>query len=92
MNEPMEKERLEDILDAYVASGIGPNSPLGEWIRRYPDFERELIEFAASWSLMTWLPPAPNAEEVEEERLVLRGMSVVQNLLHRQSVESPQIP
>ena len=88
MNKPMEQERLEDILDAYVASGVGPNGPLDEWIRRYPEFERELIEFAASWSLMKWLPPVPDAEEVDEETLVLRGMSVVQNLLHRQSAES----
>ena len=88
MNMPMEQKRLEDILDAYVASGVGPNSPLDEWIRRYPEFERELIEFAASWSLMQWLPPVPNAEEVDEETLVLRGMSVVQNLLHMQSAES----
>lgn len=88
MNRPMDKEMLEDILDAYVASGVGPNSPLEEWTRRYPEFEREIIEFAASWSLMTWLPPAPNAEEVNEETLVLRGMSVVQNVLHRQSAES----
>ena len=88
MNRPMNPEMLEDILDAYVASGVGPNSPLEEWTRRYPEFEREIIEFAASWSLMTWLPPAPNAEEVTEETLVLRGMSVVQNVLHRQSAES----
>ena len=88
MNRPMDKEMLEDILDAYVESGVGPNSPLDEWTRRYPMFEREIIEFAASWSLMTWLPPAPNAEEVTKEALVLRGMSVVQNVLHSQSAES----
>ena len=88
MNRPMDKEMLEDILDAYVASGVGPNRPLEEWTRRYPEFEREIVEFAVNWSLMTWLPPAPNAEEVTEETLVLRGMSVVQNVLHRQSAES----
>ena len=88
MNKPMEQERLEDILDAYVDSGGGPNSPLDEWIRRYPEFERELIDFAASWILMKWLPPEPGTEQVDEETLVLRGMSVVQNLLHRHSAES----
>ena len=88
MNRPMDQEMLEDVLDAYVASGVGPNSPLEEWTHRYPQFEREIVEFAASWSLMTWLPPAPNAEEVTEETLVLRGMSVVQNVLHSQSTES----
>ena len=88
MNVPMEQERLEDVLDAYVASGGGPNSSLDEWIRRYPEFEQEIIDFAASWSLMKWLPPDPGAEQVGEETLVLRGMSVVQNLLHRHSAES----
>ncbi len=88
MNEPNKRELLEDILDAYVASGVGPNGPLDDWTQRYPEFEREIIEFAASWSLMKWLPPAPSAEEVTEETLVLRGMSVVLNVLHRQSVKS----
>ena len=92
MNRPMDREMLEDVLDAYVASGVGPNSPLEEWTQRYPEFEREIIEFAASWSLMTWLPPAPDAEEVTEETLVLRGMSVVQNLLHGKSAESASDP
>ncbi len=85
MNDQMERERLEDVLDAFVASEGNPSSAsLAEWIRRYPQYERELTEFAASWSLMKWLPPSPDAEEVDEETLVLRGMSVVQNLLHRQ--------
>ena len=78
-------ERLEHILDALVASDIGPNSPqLADWIRRYPDFEQELIGFAASWSLMKSLPPATEPAAVDEETLVLRGMSIVQNLLHEQ--------
>ena len=88
MNIPTGLDTLEDVLDAYVASDVGPNSSLDEWLRSYPEFERDIVEFAASWSLMKWLPPAPNSEEVDEETLVLRGMSVVQNLLHRQSVES----
>ena len=85
MNRPTEKERLETILDAYVASGVGPNSPLDGWLQSYPEFEREIVEFGASWSLVNWLPPAPDAKQVDEETLVLRGMSVVQNLLHKQS-------
>ena len=92
MNIPTGLERLEDVLDAYVASDVGPNSPIDDWLRSYPEFEREIIEFAASWSLMEWLPPTPDAEEVDEETLVLRGMSVVQNLLHRQSSESAADP
>lgn len=93
MNDEMERERLEDILDAFVASGTDPNSAsLAEWIHRYPEYARELTEFAASWSLMKWLPPSPDAEDVEEETLVLRGMSVVQNLMHRQEQEQATAP
>jgi len=85
MNEQIERERLEEVFDAFVASEAGPNSTsLAEFIHRYPEYAQELIEFAASWSLMTWLPPSPNAEDVDEETLVLRGMSVVQNLLYQQ--------
>lgn len=92
MNKPSGREKLEDVLDAYVASGADPNDPLDEWIRLYPEYEKELIEFAVSWSLMKSLPPAPDAEEVDEDTLVLRGMSVVQNLLHAQSLESVSGP
>ena len=79
--------KLEDVLDDYVASDVDPVSRLDKWIKRYPEFERELTEFAVSWSLMVSLPPAADAEEVDEETLILRGMSVVQNLLHNQSTE-----
>ncbi len=88
MSDYMRNERLEAVLDAFVASGTGPNSvSLIEWIHRYPEYAQELTEFAVSWSLMNHLPPSPDAVEVDEETLVLRGMSVVQNLLHRHEQE-----
>ena len=92
MNRQFGLERLEDVLDAYVASGAGPNDPLDEWVQSYPEYEEEIIDFAVSWSLMNSLPPAPDVEEVDEETLVLRGMSVVQNLLHVQSLEDSTGP
>ena len=83
MNDQIEQETLEDVLDAYVASVAGPDSAsLDAWIRRYPQFATELTEFAASWSLMKGLPPAPEAKETDVETLVLRGMSIVESLLH----------
>ena len=89
MNDQKERQKLDDVLDALVASGTEPNSPsFVDWIRRYPQYEQELIEFAASWSLMTWLPLSPDGKEVDEETLVLRGMSIVQNILHRQEQEA----
>lgn len=85
MSEQPERQELEDVLDAYVASAKGPHhASLTEWVRRYPQYARELTEFAVGWSLMETLPPSPEVAEVAEETLVLRGMSVVQDLLHRQ--------
>jgi hypothetical protein len=88
MNDQIEQETLEDVLDAYVASAAGPDSAsLDAWIHRYPQFATELTEFAASWSLMKGLPAAPDAHETDVEKLVLRGMGIVQNLLHAQGQE-----
>ena len=95
MNEQVESLSLEDILDAYVASGDSPDHSLDEWIEHYPQYEKELTEFAVSWTLMESLPSAPESEKVEESVLVLRGMSIVQNLLHKQSQaasSSPSVP
>ena len=91
MNNPNGLERLEDVLDAYVASIDGPDGSLHDWIRRYPQYEQELTEFAVSWTLMEALPPSPDAEEVNESTLILRGMSVVQNLLHNKSLEAASV-
>ena len=88
MNIPDRMVKLEDVLDAFVASDCDPNETLHEWILRYPEYEQELTDFAVSWSLMKSMPTAPDAEEVDEDILVLRGMSIVQNLLHNQSKES----
>ncbi|MDE0198414.1 MAG: hypothetical protein OXK78_09480 [Caldilineaceae bacterium] len=92
MKNPTGLEKLEDVLDAYVAFDSGPNEPLDEWIRRYPEYEQEIIEFAANWSLMKSMPPTPDAEEVDQDTLVLRGMSVVQNLLHTKFSEDDSEP
>jgi len=82
MKQPSERETLEDILNAYVASTSAPShASLAEWIRLYPHYERELTEFTVSWSVIESLPPS-KSEDVDEDTLVLRGMSIVQNILH----------
>lgn len=90
MSDDRERDRLEEVLDAFVTSEDSPSSTaLSEWVRRYPRYERELTELAASWSLMLGLPPPPDAGEVEEEELVRRGMRVVENLLRRHERQAP---
>jgi len=76
---------LEDVLDALVASAGTPSASSPEqWIRDYPQFERELVDFIASWTIMNSASPKePSGPEADA--LVLRGMSIVQNLLHEMS-------
>jgi hypothetical protein len=85
MNREQARVPLEDVLDAYVAASEHPDPQvLQEWMTRYPYYAQELADFTVSWSLMLTLPPSPGQSHTEEETLVLRGMSVVQNLLHAQ--------
>jgi hypothetical protein len=83
MNMHRSTETIDDVLEAYLTAAWeeGPQQ-LSEWIRRYPQYERELMEFAAARSLVHHLPPAPDADE-EEDLLVARGMEVVHELLRR---------
>lgn len=86
---------IEDVLNEYVASIAEPNQDdLEVWIQRYPQYKQELTEFTVSWSLMERLPPHPDVEEIDQETLTLRGMSVVKNLLHQknQPINNPSLP
>jgi hypothetical protein len=81
-------DRLNDILDAYAASSPGPNfETLKEWVNRYPEFELELTEFTIDWRLLHALSPAAQAT-ADEETLVLKGMSIVQGLLHARRMQT----
>ena len=82
MSIPIGLDNLENVFDAYVAADDELGGSLEEWIQNYPEYEQEITGFAISWTLMNSLPPAPIVEGVEEDTLVLRGMSIVQNLLH----------
>lgn len=91
MNQYDGREKLEDVLNYYTASVSEPSSAvLWEWIQRYPHYERELTEFTVSWTLMENLPMHPEAKEADEEALVRRGMSVVEELLPEGQPYSPE--
>lgn len=76
---------LDDVLDAYVDAVALPSHPaLLEWIRRYPQYERELTAFTVNWSRIEHSHLVTDVAETDEDTLVLRGMSIVQNLLHAQ--------
>jgi hypothetical protein len=91
---------LEHVLDELVeADGVPGPATLDRWIREYPQFESELVDFMASWTLMNSAAVLATNQDEEsdeaaraaDERLMLRGMSIVQNLLHHAS-RRPAIP
>ncbi len=91
MNQNSERASLDDVLNAYAISDPGPGyASLAEWIRRYPYYEQELTAFTADWALLTWLPTPASNQRVDEDALVIRGMSIVQNILHAQAYASEE--
>jgi transcriptional regulator with XRE-family HTH domain len=80
MNSLYGQELLDNILDAYVTEVETPNlEVLKEWIRKYPQYQRELTDFTIAWIQMEELLPI-NRDNTDHDTLVLRAMSVVQNL------------
>lgn len=82
MTKPSGPELLNEILDAYVAAAQTPDREvLREWIRKYPQYERELTDFTVSWIQMEEFPPIER-DEPDDDTLLLRAMSILQNLYH----------
>jgi len=78
------RTELDEILEEYAGSDSGPNrEALVEWTHRFPQYQQELTEFTARWSMLRWLPDKIENPETPEETLVLRGMSAIQSVLFR---------
>jgi len=73
---------LDEVLEAYVmADGAPSREALAEWVREYPEYEQELTALTARWALATHMPDVRDQSEVDEDTLIIRGMSVVQSVL-----------
>lgn len=63
MNNPFEPLSVERVLDAYLTASAEPSREnMAEWIARYPQYERELVEFTVAWIRSTRLPAADSLE------------------------------
>lgn len=76
---------LEAVLDAYASetSSADPQELAG-WVRQYPKYRRELMEFAAARSLSQRVRPEHEPEE-DEDTLIARGMAVLDQVLGAQA-------
>ena len=89
MNEPIEQVTLEQALDAYVEDSPEPSlEKLKEWIKRYPQFERELTEFIVAW-IQTEHLPSKNRQEDNAISWVSIGMDIAKRAYLQQSVQNP---
>jgi transcriptional regulator with XRE-family HTH domain len=81
MKNQIDPVELDDVLDAFLATGAPSATALREFIQRYPQFQQELTEFAASWQLSEALPMSPDVQRVSDEMIVERGIRAVNELL-----------
>ena len=50
---------LDDVLNTFVQENDRPTAGnLQEWVERYPQFRKDLIDFAAAWAEQLVLPEA----------------------------------
>ena len=88
MNKPSGPELLDEILDDYVAAAQIPNREvLREWIKKYPQYERELTDFTVAWIQMEETSSAKYVKP-DLDHLVLKAMSTVQNLYKNNESET----
>ena len=75
---------LDDVLNEFVMKEERPTpAALNAWIRDYPQFERELVDFASVWVAEDVLAePSPLSNE-EYDLVVNRVMSRVENLMYQ---------
>jgi len=87
MNNSIGQYSLDDVLDAYSeASEIPSREILADWIARYPQYERELIEFTVAWIQSEELPEIPGDQKDLSARLQ-GGLRIVQQIYEKRSAE-----
>ena len=80
---------LDDALNTFVLENDRPTAGnLQEWVERYPQFRKDLIDFAAVWAEQLVLPEAEEIAAETEKLLVARAMSYVHNVAYSRDVET----
>ena len=85
------KATLDDVFNTFVAENDRPTAEnLQEWVNRYPQYRRELVDFATAWAEQLLLPPAPELGPEAEKALVDRAMSHVLNVAYNRDLQEQQ--
>ena len=82
---------LDDVFNTFVAENDRPTAEnLQKWVKRYPQYRRELVDFAAAWAEQLVLPPAPELGPEAEKALIDRAMSHVLNVAYNRDLQEQQ--
>jgi hypothetical protein len=84
--------KLEDVLFDYISEGHpGSNEHLKRFLRRFPAWREEIIDFTATWRALLVLErsqPEPEPEPLIERRIWKRAQARWRALHRRQAKEA----
>ncbi|MGO4551228.1 hypothetical protein AB4059_09000 [Lysobacter sp. 2RAF19] len=85
------KMTRDEVLDAFGAAVAWPTEALVRaWAKKYPEYERDLVDFATAWAATVGFP-LEALDPQREDEIVNRTMSRVQMLVREQD-EATQAP
>lgn len=87
------KLTLDQVLDAFAAAADHPSEALvSEWVGKHPEFEREIVDFAVEWAAMDMAVVDAALDAEQEDRLVARTMSHIQQVAYQLQAEGAASP
>src|SRR6201982_69468 len=88
-----EKLSFEDVLDELMLEEETPGyEALVRWQERYPQYRQELADFFATWGIQEGYAQLPDRTDIDEEKLVKRGVDYAMEILRKQGRLVPDTP
>ncbi len=87
-------DQLDQVIDNYIASAGGPNyETMLAWIKRYPQYEREIIDLTVDWFVAERTAPALGEEDDElTEATVERHRAIIRDMVDRYATLPGTVP
>src|ERR1051325_4495587 len=80
-----EKITFEDVVDELMLEESNSDyKTLVRWQKRYPQFRHQLADFFATWSVVGHRPKNAPETDIDEEKLIKRGVDHAMEILRRQ--------
>lgn len=92
MKNQTETKTLEQVLFEFMTENEAPSrEALTEWIRRYPQYEQDLVDLTVDWFELSL--PLTNGTSIEGEAVVVQnGVDFVRDFLHKEQMRLQENP